>query len=156
MQPTRLFRPWDFPGKSTGTGCHCLLQSYYIDTFYSWDCFPGISSRVWFGKNQIYISRYFKTKQHIPPLYKNAFFFFFFKECPLNQCGSCPLTQYWKGFPSLFNMNLNTLTGSQFLLNYISTESRNVEILISLTLNGNKILLKETQVIHRKVCSLKS
>ena len=24
-QPTRLPRPWDFPGKSTGVGCHCLL-----------------------------------------------------------------------------------------------------------------------------------
>ena len=23
--PTRLFHPWDFPGKSTGVGCHCLL-----------------------------------------------------------------------------------------------------------------------------------
>ena len=26
-QPTRLLRPWDFPGKSTGVGCHCLLYS---------------------------------------------------------------------------------------------------------------------------------
>ena len=26
LQPTRLLRPWDFPGKSTGMGCHCLLQ----------------------------------------------------------------------------------------------------------------------------------
>ena len=25
VQPTRLLRPWDFPGKSTGVGCHCLL-----------------------------------------------------------------------------------------------------------------------------------
>ena len=25
-QPTRLFRPWDSPGKSAGVGCHCLLQ----------------------------------------------------------------------------------------------------------------------------------
>ena len=25
-QPTRLPRPWDSPGKSTGVGCHCLLQ----------------------------------------------------------------------------------------------------------------------------------
>ena len=25
LQPTRLFRPWGFPGKSTGVGCHCLL-----------------------------------------------------------------------------------------------------------------------------------
>ena len=24
MQPTRLLRPWDFPGKSTGVGCHCV------------------------------------------------------------------------------------------------------------------------------------
>ena len=25
LQPTRLLRPWDFPGQSTGVGCHCLL-----------------------------------------------------------------------------------------------------------------------------------
>ena len=25
-QPTRLPCPWDFPGKSTGVGCHCLLR----------------------------------------------------------------------------------------------------------------------------------
>ena len=27
LQPTRLLRPWDFPGKSNGVGCHCLLLS---------------------------------------------------------------------------------------------------------------------------------
>ena len=26
LQPTRLLCPWDFPGKSTGVGCHCLLS----------------------------------------------------------------------------------------------------------------------------------
>ena len=25
-QPTRPLRPWDFPGKSTGVGCHCFLR----------------------------------------------------------------------------------------------------------------------------------
>ena len=25
LQPTRLLHPWDFPGKSTGVGCHHLL-----------------------------------------------------------------------------------------------------------------------------------
>ena len=25
LQPTRLLRPWDFPGKSAGVSCHCLL-----------------------------------------------------------------------------------------------------------------------------------
>ena len=26
LQPTRLLGTWDFPGQSTGVGCHCLLQ----------------------------------------------------------------------------------------------------------------------------------
>ena len=26
LQPTRLLHPWDFPGKSTGVGCHCILH----------------------------------------------------------------------------------------------------------------------------------
>ena len=27
LQPTRLLRPWDSPGKYTGVGCHFLLQA---------------------------------------------------------------------------------------------------------------------------------
>ena len=27
LRCARLLHPWDFPGKSTGGGCHCLLQS---------------------------------------------------------------------------------------------------------------------------------
>ena len=30
LQPTRLLRPWDFPGKSTGVGCHRLLWQGHI------------------------------------------------------------------------------------------------------------------------------
>ena len=26
LQPTKLPRPWDSPGKNTGVGCHLLLQ----------------------------------------------------------------------------------------------------------------------------------
>ena len=26
LEPTGLLCPWDFPGKSTGVGCHCLLH----------------------------------------------------------------------------------------------------------------------------------
>ena len=29
-QPTRLLHPWDFPGKSTGVGCHRLLRNKWI------------------------------------------------------------------------------------------------------------------------------
>ena len=32
MQPTRLLHPWDFPGKSTGVGCHCLLHPSKTDS----------------------------------------------------------------------------------------------------------------------------
>ena len=28
LQPTRFLCPWNCPGKSTGVGCHCLLQLY--------------------------------------------------------------------------------------------------------------------------------
>ena len=31
LQPTRLLHPWDFPGKSTGVGCHCLLELHYYN-----------------------------------------------------------------------------------------------------------------------------
>ena len=27
LQPSRLFHPWDSPGKSTGVGCHRLLEA---------------------------------------------------------------------------------------------------------------------------------
>ena len=31
LQPTRLLHPWDFLGKSTGVGCHCLLRTYALE-----------------------------------------------------------------------------------------------------------------------------
>ena len=31
LQPTRLLRPWDFPGKSAGVGCHRLLPSVLLE-----------------------------------------------------------------------------------------------------------------------------
>ena len=40
-QPTRVLRPWDFPGKSTGVGCHCLLREIAI----------GISNLECFAKD---------------------------------------------------------------------------------------------------------
>ena len=30
LQPTRLLRPWDLPGKSTGVGCHRLLRIWWV------------------------------------------------------------------------------------------------------------------------------
>ena len=36
LQPTRLLHPWDFPGKSTGVGCHCLLHVHTARCSYSY------------------------------------------------------------------------------------------------------------------------
>ena len=30
LQPARLLCPWDFPGRSTGVGCHFLLQGIFL------------------------------------------------------------------------------------------------------------------------------
>ena len=37
LQPTRPLRPWDFPGKSTGVGCHCLLHIRMCFKYYRVD-----------------------------------------------------------------------------------------------------------------------
>ena len=39
LQPTRLHRPWDFPGKSTGVRCQCLLL------YQSINCYKRVASQ---------------------------------------------------------------------------------------------------------------
>ena len=34
LQPSRLLHLWDFPGKSTGVGCHCLLRLWFLPTIF--------------------------------------------------------------------------------------------------------------------------
>ena len=46
LQPTRLLRPWDFPGKSTGVGCHHLLKII------------GLEDIKWFCLTEIFFSEY--------------------------------------------------------------------------------------------------
>ena len=56
LQPTRLLRPWDFPGKSTGVGCHWCRQmpvdwSSVVHS-YGWEwCrqVPRLRTRLWEG-----------------------------------------------------------------------------------------------------------
>ena len=36
LQPTRLLRPWDFPGKSIRVGCHCLLLRHCKSEILEW------------------------------------------------------------------------------------------------------------------------
>ena len=37
-KPTRLLHPWDFPGKRTGGGCHCLLRTIRLGDLFIYMC----------------------------------------------------------------------------------------------------------------------
>ena len=74
LQPTRLLRPWDFPGKSTGVWCHCLLwmhvEIYLKDRWFScillfWMC---LSIDVLKGNSKFFLANYFPigTQIHFP------------------------------------------------------------------------------------------
>jgi len=54
LQPTRLLRPWDFPGKSTGVGCHCLL---HLLTWVLWISLPSALTRFYVHFELFYFSR---------------------------------------------------------------------------------------------------
>ena len=46
LQPTRLLHPWDFPGKSTGVGCHWIQCWETLKSGFPWrcgNCFPWLS-----------------------------------------------------------------------------------------------------------------
>ena len=43
--PSRLFSPWDSPGKNTGVGCHALLQGLFLTQ--GWN--PGLMSPALVG-----------------------------------------------------------------------------------------------------------
>ena len=48
LQPTRLLHPWDFPGKSTGVGCHCLLRSCIESDTTAWAQYM-----IWYALNAV-------------------------------------------------------------------------------------------------------
>ena len=50
LQPIRLLHPWDFPGKSTGVGCHWLLPSRkYSVVLYLTTKYYFVVVVVWLG-----------------------------------------------------------------------------------------------------------
>ena len=81
LPPTRLLRPWDFPGNSTGVGCHCLLRLQGHRQWQSEDwLFPGhlllkisLTNLMWgFRSNQDWE---FSVWFYVP---SNLFYFYFF------------------------------------------------------------------------------
>ena len=105
LQPTRLLRPWDFPGKSTAVGCHGLLQKERLGSCYS-PSPPYVPVVIVFkllDKNAFFWDRKLA-------LWK-IFTFLFFESC-LRQCwpeklglsSSCPFSINGRPFYVVFRL----------------------------------------------------
>ena len=101
LQPSRLFRPWDFPGKSTGVGCHCLLRAYLLaDLLLSWYCVLcewQLQDVCWMNFAHIVLSRYFKFPLSHPPHSIAYIPLYFLSKKWLNK-GCLPSVQTWANF----------------------------------------------------------
>ena len=60
LQPTRLLRPWDFPGESTGVGYHCLLR---LESLQKANCYYPFESRL--GNTYLLASSYRSPEEMI-------------------------------------------------------------------------------------------
>ena len=61
LQPTRLLQPWDFPSKSTGAGCHCLLPHAHSGTG-SLSC--SNNQKMYPSQHQSHLLRVFRRCRH--------------------------------------------------------------------------------------------
>ena len=59
LQPIRLLRSWDFPGKSTGVGCHCFLQTLALAPLNFW-----INTSNWTG-SLLWIFQHIRKKSNV-------------------------------------------------------------------------------------------
>ena len=116
LWPTRFLRPWDFPGKSTGVGCHFLLQGIFptqgskaINKTHRWPRNWNYQfSSVQFSRSVVSDSLHWKLKEllgwpkrsfsflgknkrHIFHFHQELsfLFFFFFTENFIQQCIPC-------------------------------------------------------------------
>ena len=58
LQPTRLLRPWGFPGKSIGVGCHCLLQFHSLAVVIFRYHIQVVSYSICLSLSDVFISLY--------------------------------------------------------------------------------------------------
>ena len=57
LQPTSLLRPWVFPGKITGVGCHCLLCKASLSFTNSWSLLKLMTIKLVMLSNHLILYR---------------------------------------------------------------------------------------------------
>ena len=83
LQPSRLLRPWDFLGKSTGVGCHCLLL---------FCCYTPLKQK-YSHTNLLYTYR------------QRIFHMYAYRPPRVNRTIFCPWVRILEFFPNRFNTN---------------------------------------------------
>ena len=137
LQPTRLLHPWDFPSKSIGVGCHCLLLGPHLAflncTLDSCSLYVLASSTFWVPEIITYlrISRSSDTinSNHLifPGPYFNSSSFLVPFQCTSNSSTASMLTYctVFRFLPSLFGCKLvSYFTKTVLLLPLLSHFSR--------------------------------
>ena len=100
LQPTRLLRPWDSPGKNTGMGCHFLLQCNPIDGSPPGSPVPGILQARTLEWVAISFSNAWKWKVKVKSLSRVGLL-----ATPWTAAYQAPLSmgfsrqEYWSGVP---------------------------------------------------------
>ena len=68
LQPTRLLHPWDFPGKNTGAGCHCLLPyTSYSTVNYVYHVVLYVPSIYLITENLYFLTTFVQFPHLYPP-----------------------------------------------------------------------------------------
>ena len=111
LQPTRLLRPWDFPGKSTGVGCHCLLwhlslRSYKILILSRLIYFPNHRKTYFWEEREHFFFFLF-----ILFIFYDKFIYFNWKLITLQYCVGFAIHQH-ESATGIHMFLLNTLIGS--------------------------------------------
>ena len=135
LQPTRLLCPWDFPGKSTGVGCHCLLLIHFLggliclmdlNTFYTLPThefvFPNWISHLnsmyilmtcWRTLNVERLSKNWiclRLSSSVASLICSSFIFYHLSQCYLHSSSSYPFPLMPTSSPSSDHAGFNLIT----------------------------------------------
>ena len=100
LQPTRLLRPWDSPGKSTGVGCHCVSPN--LPVYPSPTCSPLVTISLFSTSvTQLLFCKYVHLYQHVIYAAASPTFFnlwIYFRNLPILDYRHFPLQLHSREF----------------------------------------------------------
>ena len=133
LQPSWLLRPWDFPGKSTWVGCHCLLRQIILGQIISYggknetECTIWMNSMSWCYQDFCICQRVrIFSEQLYPdlliPKIQEKEYCLYIREVVVLYCDTTPLYLLESEHKSLCMLGPLTIVPHHFLLWWLSTD----------------------------------